>query len=128
MQVSGMKRGTTATHVQAVLAIDDRVLRNYWVTQTYSDLAAGLTQLLQANTANWCTFGTWASDTVGRNIRGEDLPKWLHDARRPAQRHDGRHPLGEPGSTGELALGVPTRPSPLITSWASSVNFSVRAH
>ena len=78
MQVSGMKRGTTATHVQAVLAIDDRVLRNYWVTQTYSDLAAGLTQLLQANTANWCTFGTWASDTVGRNIRGEDLPKWLH--------------------------------------------------
>ena len=74
-----MNRGTTATHVQAVLAIDDRVLRNYWVTQTYSDLAAGLTQLLGPETANWCTFGTWASDTVGRNIRGEDLPKWLHD-------------------------------------------------
>jgi hypothetical protein len=74
-----MERGTTATHVQAVLAIDDRVLRNYWVTQTYSDLAAGLSQLLGPETANWCTFGTWASDTVGRNIRGEDLPKWLHD-------------------------------------------------
>jgi len=74
-----MNRATTATHVQAVLAIDDRVLRNYWVTQTYSDLAAGLTRLLGSNTANWCTFGTWASDTVGRNIRGEDLPKWLHD-------------------------------------------------
>jgi hypothetical protein len=79
MQASGMKRGTTAEHVQAVLAIDDRVLRNYWVTQTYSDLAAGLTRLLAPDTANWCTFGTWASDTVGRNIRGEDLPKWLHD-------------------------------------------------
>ena len=79
MEVSGMNRGTTATHVQAVLAIDDRVLRNYWVTQTYSDLAAGLTELLGPTTANWCTFGTWASDTVGRNIRGEDLPKWLHD-------------------------------------------------
>ena len=74
-----MNQGTTAAHVQAVLAIDDRVLRNYWVTQTYSDLAAGLTQLLEPETANWCTFGTWASDTVGRNIRGEDLPKWLHD-------------------------------------------------
>ncbi len=74
-----MNRGTTRTHVQAVLAIDDRVLRNYWVTQTYSDLAAGLTRLLAPDTANWCTFGTWASDTVGRNIRGEDLPKWLHD-------------------------------------------------
>ena len=79
MQVSGVNRGTTATHVQAVLAIDDRVLRNYWVTQTYSDLAAGLSRLLGPDTANWCTFGTWASDTVGRNIRGEDLPRWLHD-------------------------------------------------
>ncbi len=74
-----MNRGTAPAHVQAVLAIDDRVLRNYWVTQTYSDLAAGLTRLLGPDTANWCTFGTWASDTVGRNIRGEDLPKWLHD-------------------------------------------------
>jgi hypothetical protein len=79
MQVSGVNRGTTAAHVQAVLAIDDRVLRNYWVTQTYSDLAAGVSRLLGQDTANWCTFGTWASDTVGRNIRGEDLPKWLHD-------------------------------------------------
>ncbi len=77
--MSGVNRGTTATHVQAVLAIDDRVLRNYWVTQTYSDLAAGLSHLLGPDTANWCTFGTWASDTVGRNIRGEDLPRWLHD-------------------------------------------------
>ena len=74
-----MNPGTAPTHVQAVLAIDDRVLRNYWVTQTYSDLAAGLSRLLGPITANWCTFGTWASDTVGRNIRGEDLPKWLHD-------------------------------------------------
>jgi hypothetical protein len=74
-----MNRGTAPAHVQAVLAIGDRVLRNYWVTQTYSDLAAGVTRLLGPDTANWCTFGTWASDTVGRNIRGEDLPKWLHD-------------------------------------------------
>ncbi len=43
-----MNRGTAATHVQAVLAIDDRVLRNYWVTQTYADLAAGLTAIARA--------------------------------------------------------------------------------
>src|SRR5579862_4005225 len=73
-----MDRGTGPAHVQAVLAIDDRVLRNYWVTQTYSDLSAGLSRLLAPSIANWCTFGTWASDTVGANIRGEDLPKWLH--------------------------------------------------
>jgi hypothetical protein len=56
--------------VQEVLAIDDRVLRNYWVTQTYSDLAAGLAELLDPDTANWCTFGSWASCTVGQNLRG----------------------------------------------------------
>jgi ER-bound oxygenase mpaB/B'/Rubber oxygenase, catalytic domain len=73
-----MDRGVSTEHVQSVLAIDDRVLRNYWVTQTYSDLAAGLTSLLQPGTANWCTFGTWASCTVGGNLRGEALPDWLH--------------------------------------------------
>ena len=72
-----MERGTSTEHVQAVLAIDDRVLRNYWVTQSYADLAAGLSALLDPDTANWCTFGTWASCTVGRNLRGEDLPEWL---------------------------------------------------
>jgi hypothetical protein len=65
--------------VQEVLAIDERVLRNYWVTQSYSDLSRALTKLLAPNTANWCTFGTWASCTVGANLRGEDLPAWLHE-------------------------------------------------
>ncbi len=72
-----MKRAITPGHVQAVLAIEQRVRRNYWVTQSYSDLAHALTQLLAPDTANWCTFGTWASCTVGRNLRGEDLPEWL---------------------------------------------------
>lgn len=72
-----MDRGTSGDHVQAVLAIEDRVLRNYWVTQTYADLSAGLCALLGPTTANWCTFATWASRTVGRNLRGEELPGWL---------------------------------------------------
>ncbi len=73
-----MQRGTSVEHVKAVVDIEDRVLRNYWVTQTYSDLAAALTGLFGADTANWCTFATWASWTVGRNLRGEELPGWLH--------------------------------------------------
>jgi hypothetical protein len=72
-----MERQTSIEHVRAVLAIDDRVLRNYWVTQSYADLASGLSKVLDPDTANWCTFGTWASCTVGRNLRGEDLPEWL---------------------------------------------------
>ena len=45
-----MEQGTSTDHVQAVLSIDDRVLRNYWVTQSYSDLAAGLAALLGPDT------------------------------------------------------------------------------
>ncbi len=74
-----MNRGVTKAHIDEVLAIDDRVLRNYWVTQSYADFSAALTELLEPNTANWCTFGTWASRTVGANMRGEALPEWLHD-------------------------------------------------
>ncbi len=72
-----MEPSTSTDHVQAVLAIEDRVLRNYWVTQTYADLSRALADLLQRDTCNWCTFGTWASCTVGQNIRGEQLPDWL---------------------------------------------------
>ena len=73
-----MDRGTSLAHVHEVLALEDRVLRNYWVTQTYADLAAAINELLDPGTANWCTFATWASCAVGQNLRGEDLPKWLH--------------------------------------------------
>jgi len=74
-----MNRGVTKEHIDEVLAIDDRVLRNYWVTLSYADFASAMTSLLAPDTANWCTFGTWASRTVGANMRGEALPRWLHD-------------------------------------------------
>ncbi len=41
-----MNRGVTKAHIDEVLAIDDRVLRNYWVTQSYADFSAALTELL----------------------------------------------------------------------------------
>src|ERR1039457_4721104 len=117
-----MDRGVSSEHVQSVLAIEDRVLRNYWVTQTYSDLAARLTSLLQPGTANWCTFGTWASCTVGRNLRGEALPGWLphrvvlsdgmmgaaqtaNDALRNARLDGGFHRIGSEHLMGILREG-----------------------
>jgi hypothetical protein len=74
-----VKRGTSRDHVEAVIGLQDRVLRNYWVTQTYADLSDGLRRLLAPDTANWCTFAVWASTTVGANMRGEALPGWLRD-------------------------------------------------
>jgi hypothetical protein len=72
-------RGVTEAHVRAVLDIDDRVLRNYWITQSYADLSLALAALLAPDSANWCTFATWASRTVGENLRGEGLPDWLRE-------------------------------------------------
>jgi len=74
-----VKRGTSPAHVADVLSISDRVLRNYWVTQSYADLSRGVAAILDPASANWCTFGTWASFTVGENLRGEAIPGWLHD-------------------------------------------------
>ena len=85
-----MDRGTSIAHVHEVLAIEDRVLRNYWVTQTYSDLASAISEVLGPDTANWCTFATWASCTVGQNLRGEDLPEVAAHSDRAQRRNDGR--------------------------------------
>ena len=72
-----MRRATTPQHVTDVTAIPDRVLRNYWVTQTYADLSRALAERLAPDTVNWCTFGCWASATVGASMRGEAMPAWL---------------------------------------------------
>ncbi len=72
-----MNRATTPDHVAAVVAIPDRVLRNYWATQTYADLSRALASRLAPETVNWCTFGCWASATVGASMRGEAMPAWL---------------------------------------------------
>jgi hypothetical protein len=74
-----IERGVDEAHVRDVLAIEDRVLRNYWVTQSYADLSTALATRLDPVAANWCTFATWASKTVGENLRGEGLPEWLRD-------------------------------------------------
>jgi len=94
-----MNRGTSNEHIKAVVALPDRVLRNYWVTQTYFDLSSALGALLAPDTANWCTFATWASSTVGASMRGEALPNWLYErvllpdglmgAVEATKRHDG---------------------------------------
>ncbi|NNN00791.1 MAG: hypothetical protein HKL86_03040 [Acidimicrobiaceae bacterium] len=72
-----MNRAISLEHIKQVSVIEDRVLRNLWVTQTYADLSGALGALLDRGTCNWCTFATWASFTVGGNMRGDALPSWL---------------------------------------------------
>jgi hypothetical protein len=47
-----MNRGTSREHIEDVVAIPDRVLRNYWVSQTYFDLSNGVRALIEPDTCN----------------------------------------------------------------------------
>jgi len=55
--------------VEQIAGLPDPVIRNLWITECYSRLAAAV----PADGANWCTFATWASRQAGRTIRGEDM-------------------------------------------------------
>ncbi|HEU4839795.1 MAG TPA: hypothetical protein VFT09_00085 [Ilumatobacteraceae bacterium] len=68
-----------AAGVRAVVAIDDPILRNLWITQSYFDLGNRLQRAVGGADRTWCGFAVWASDTAGQSIRGEELPKVVQD-------------------------------------------------
>lgn len=62
--------------IQRIALINDPVLRNVLITQSYYELS----QIIMSRTgavANWCTFATWASKQAGQSIRKEDLQRTL---------------------------------------------------
>lgn len=52
----------------------DPALRNLLITQSYHDLAKGLSNALGQENTNWCHFACWASKTAGTYIRNEEIP------------------------------------------------------
>lgn len=66
----------TTADIQRIALINNPVLRNVLITQSYCELS----QILMSRTgavANWCTFATWASKQAGQSIRKEDLQRTL---------------------------------------------------
>lgn len=66
----------TTTDIQRIALINNPVLRNVLITQSYCELS----QIIMSRTgavANWCTFATWASKQAGQSIRKEDLQRAL---------------------------------------------------
>lgn len=60
--------------VQAIVALQDPVLRNLRITLGYHRLAVDLADHLgEGGSGNWCAFAVWASKQAGRTIRKEDL-------------------------------------------------------
>jgi hypothetical protein len=68
-----------AAGVAAVVAIEDPILRNLWITQSYFDLSNRLQQAVGGADRTWCGFAVWASDTAGQSIRGQVLPRLVVD-------------------------------------------------
>lgn len=66
----------TTADIQRIALINNPVLRNLLITQSYCELS----QIIMSRTgavANWCTFATWASKQAGQSIRKEDLQRTL---------------------------------------------------
>ena len=66
----------TLDAVDGIVALDDSVLRNLWITQSYADLAERLLAAFETD-QSWCSFATWASNTAGLSIREAELPHVL---------------------------------------------------
>ncbi|MCP3144660.1 hypothetical protein [Pyxidicoccus xibeiensis] len=67
----------TQAQVDAIIRMEDPVLRNLHITQTYHVLKVALTDVLGEEDVNWCGFATWASKTAGAFIRKDVLPSLL---------------------------------------------------
>ena len=67
----------TADDVTTIVAMEDPVLRNLWITQSYADFSQRLRAAVSADDLTWCGFAVWASGTAGLSIREEELPGFL---------------------------------------------------
>jgi len=60
-----------ARRIAAACAMSDPVQRNLWITYIYHRLEVALASRLGGEDVSWCAYGTWASKSAGRFIRGE---------------------------------------------------------
>lgn len=65
--------------IDAVAEMDDPVLRNLWITQTYHELGLRMAARGLDEDATWPLFAVWASKSAGRIIRGDELPDVIRD-------------------------------------------------
>jgi hypothetical protein len=72
--------------LERIVAIENPVLRNLWITQRYHTLSLGLSEVISPQNSNWSTFATWASLTAGESIRNEEVPSFILDALKQQER------------------------------------------
>jgi hypothetical protein len=62
---------------EAIIANPDPVLRNFQITQSYSQITRDFADLVDRDNVCWCAFATWASKQAGKFIRREQVPEPL---------------------------------------------------
>jgi hypothetical protein len=60
--------------IDAVRAISDPVRRNNRITAIYHELAVALAKRSGGPDLTWCAFATWASQSAGKMIAGNEVP------------------------------------------------------
>jgi hypothetical protein len=73
-------RPVDSAQVAAIVALEDPVVRNLWITHAYHEWGVALAGLMGGDDGSWCAFGTWASKSAGQTIRGDELPGALRQA------------------------------------------------
>jgi hypothetical protein len=58
--------------IDRITRLGDPILRNLQITQCYYEISQSVA-VFTGDSANWCTFATWASKQAGQTIRQEDL-------------------------------------------------------
>ena len=85
-QVARVRRHGGARRMKSDLVaqlaeIPDPVQRNYAITSAYHSLGLAMADRLGRQDANWLTFGSWASHSAGKFIRGDLVPvSWGQEA------------------------------------------------
>ena len=74
-----VRRPVRSAEVAVIAGIEDPVVRNLWITHAYHEWGVALSRLMGDDDISWCGFGTWASKSAGRTIRGDELPGLLRD-------------------------------------------------
>jgi hypothetical protein len=75
----GPALSTMLADIDAIVRLQDPVVRNLRITQSYHTLSARLAEVIDAGNANWSTFALWASKTAGESIRNEEVPRLVLD-------------------------------------------------
>ncbi|MDC0719064.1 hypothetical protein [Nannocystis bainbridge] len=70
-----------AAMIAETCAMADPAQRNLWITYVYHRLEVALAGHLGGEDVSWCAYGTWASKSAGRFIRGEAVAEALRLAR-----------------------------------------------